>query len=313
MTFQVPDKGMYIWRVRDNFGGDAKKIAESLIAANIKRVDIKVSQSQNIYKYWHGTSYVENVSPKWIEQFRQYFPGKIMGWGFCNGYDPVGEGRIGAQQSARLGLDYYGFNVEATFERQPSAAKRASQMMVEFRKGAQDIEAFWISWPLWKSPTSGGTWHYDEVARSGMLYCQFGMPMVYWPRSGAYNAKYWLENSLKQWEEFVTDRPLIPVGRLYTGDGGVCTPDGIVGFGEDVRKTYKLFGESWYRMGTGRAKVDWWKAVSDLPAFTAEPPANIVPVPIWRNEITLWARTMGYDGPWPAPEKVNGTPTPTEG
>jgi len=312
MTFQMPDKGMYIWQVANLLGGNAKDIAEALNAANIRRADIKVSQAQNIYKYWRNASQIENVTIEWLEIFRQHFSGKVMGWGFCNGYDPAGEGRIAAEQVARLGLDYYGFNVETTFERQPSAAQRASDMMVEFRKGAPDVEAMWVSWPLWKNPSTGGRWHYDEVARNGMLYCQFSQPMIYWPDSGATNAKYWLENSIKQWRELVSDKPIIPVGRLYTGDGGVCTPEGIIGFGEDVRQKYKLFGESWYRMGTGLAKVDWWKAMSDLPAFTVGPPQQVVPVPVWRNEITLWAKKMGYEGPWPAPEKVNGT-TPTEG
>lgn len=304
---QIPDKGMFKWRTRNVFGGDPKKIAESLNDAQIKRFDVKVAEAQNIYFHWWGASRVENVTPEWLEEFRQYFEGEVYGWGFCYGYDYKGEGRRGGEQVKRLNLDGYAFNAEATFERQPSAAIRASDLMAEFRKIAPDTKALWLSWPLWYNPYPDGnkaTWHYHEVARNAMIYCNFGMPMIYWPNSGAYWAKFWLEKAIEQWRELVTDKPLIPVGRLYTGDGGVCSAEAITAFGEDVRKKYGLFGESWWRMGTGLAKADWWTAMKRLAPFSVEPPPNIVPVPVWRNEITIWARKMGYDGPWPEQEPV---------
>lgn len=301
---QMPDKGMYCHRVRNMFGGDPQKIAESLNAANIKRFDVKVAEANKIYKYWSYGRQYENVTPEWLEKFREHFHGEVMGWGFCYGYDPRGEGRIAAEQVSRLNLDYYGFDVESTFERQPNSVDRATEMMVAFRSIRPGTRAFWVSWPLWKNPYPGKehiTWHYHKVAEAGMLYCQFAMPMVYYPNSGAYWATFWLEKSIEQWRSLVTDKPIIPVGRLYTGDGGICDPAGIDAFGADVRIKHKLLGESWWVMRTGLAKPDWWKTMSDLKPFVVEPP-DIVPVPVWRNEITLWAEKMGYDGPWPESE-----------
>lgn len=307
---QIPDKGTFVWRVNSNHGGDPKKIADSLNAANIKRIDVKVSEAQNPYFYLSGVKRIENVTEEWIEAFREYFKGLIYGWGYCYGNDPKGEGRVAASQVTRLKLDGYAFNVEGTFERQPSAAIRASDMMAEFRKDIRDLPALWCSWPLFKNPYPNGNnadWHYTDVAKNGMAYCDYGMPMVYWPNTGAYWSKFWLEKSLEQWAQYITQRPIIPVGRLYTGDGGVCTPDGIEAFGDDVRKRYKLVGESWWRMSIGLGKADWWTAMSRLPAFGVEPPPtppNTAPIPVWRTKITDWARKQGYDGPWPEAEPV---------
>jgi len=299
---QMPDKGMFCWRVRNLFGGDPEKIAEALNAANIKRFDVKVVEANTIYKYWSYAKQYENVTPEWLAEFRKYFKGKIMGWGFCYGYDAQGEGRVAAEQVHRLDLDYYGFNVESIFERQPDAASRATKMMLAFRSTCPVRPAFWISWPLFKNPYPGKEnvgWHYHAVAKAGMEHCQFAMPMIYYPNSGAYWAKFWLEKSIEQWRKLVTDKPIIPVGRIYTGDGGICDTAGIEAFGSDVRNKYKLLGESWWVMRLGLAKPDWWKAMSDLKPFAVEPPASTVPVAVWRNEMTLWAEKMGYDGPWP--------------
>lgn len=307
---QAPDKGMFIWRVKNVKGGDPKQIADTLKAANIRRIDVKVCEAQNPYTYLSGVKRIENVTEEWLEAFRDYFTGLIYGWGYCYGHDPKGEGRVAAAQVSRFKLDGYAFNVEGTFERQPSAASRASDMMAEFRKDQRDIPALWCSWPLFKNPYPNGNnagWHYTDVAVNGMAYCDYGMPMIYWPNTGAYWAKFWLEKSIEQWRQYVTQRAIVPVGRLYTGDGGVCTPDGIEAFGDDVRKRHKLVGESWWRMGTGLTKPDWWTALSRLPAFAIEPPPqppNTIPVEIWRTKITAWARTQGYDGPWPEPEPV---------
>jgi len=302
---QMPDKGMYCWRPRLSFGGDPKKIAESLNAANIKRFDVKVVEANRIYKYWSYAKRYENVTPEWLEEFRKYFKGKVMGWGFCYGHDAKGEGRVAAEQVSRLNLDYYGFNVESVFERQTDAATRATHMMRAFRLIQPDIPTFWISWPLWKNPYPGRenvVWHYSQVAKMGMQYCQFGMPMIYYPNKGAYWAKFWLEKSLEQWKQLVTDKPIIPVGRLYTADGGVCDTAGIEAFGSDVRIKYKLLGESWWVYRLGLAKPDWWKAMSDLKPFVVEPKPT-VPIPVWRTEVTLWLERAGYDGPWPELEE----------
>lgn len=308
---QIPDKGMFLWRVLDILDGSPKKIADALNAAGICRLDVKVSEAAKPYSYWRWqiAKTVVNVTPEWLAQFRNFFDGQVMGWGFCYGYDPEGEGRVAAEQVRDLKLDAYGFNCETVFERQPNAEKRASDMMAAYRLLQPNTPTYYISWPLFRNPYPDGNnagWHYDRVAKNAMVYCNYAMPMIYYPNTGAYWAKFWLENSIKQWRDLVTDKPIIPVGRLYTGDGGTCTPDGIEAFGKDVRERFKLSGESWWRMGTGIGKADWWQAMSELAPFTTPPPPATVPIPTWRNQITQWARSMGYDGPFPDPEIING-------
>ena len=298
---QILGKGIYLWVVPQILRGDPAKIANLLNELQIERVEIKVAQAQYTYiiPRWVHLTWGRNLKPEWLAEFRRHFKGEVWGWSFNIGYSPAAEGRKAAELVNELGLDGYGMDIEGTFERQPNAADRADQLMTAFRTDAPNIPVMWVSWPLFKSPYgSGGTWHNHQVAKRGMEYCQYGAPMVYWPKSGEYWVRFWLENSLKQWRELVTDKPLIPVGRAYTGDGGIGKAEDIALFDRLVRDK-GLLGESWWVLRHAISKPDWKEAIRVIKPWEPETPPPQVPVAVWRNGITTWAKKMGYDGPYP--------------
>lgn len=306
---EVPGKGMYLWLVYRIAGGDPEKIGRLLAEAKIERLDVKVANGNAEYNVpkWSNPTWGRNVKPEWVAKLRQHWDGKIMGWTFNLGWDAAGEANQAVKQVRELGLDYYGMDAESVFEKQPNAEERARIVCSEFKQQEPDTPLMWVSWPLWKNPYQdsryfGYRWHKWEVARAAMQFCDFASPMVYWPNTGVWWAKFWLDNSIKQWTDLVTTKPIIPIGRLYTGDGGTCTAEAVAAFGKDVRDK-GLLGESWWAFHYGMKDAAWWSAMSALNGWQ---PAAIptVPVPAWRNEITAWARSMGYRGPHPELEQV---------
>jgi len=294
---QQPGKGIYLWKVDKIEGGDPVKIAAILNDLQMERVDVKVAESYHTYKIPYST-WGRNVKPEWLKKFREHFLGEVWGWSFLYGYSPAAEGKRAASEANELELDGYGMDVEGTFERQPNAVDRVKQLMDAFKADAPDIPVTWVSWPLYKSPYTGGSWHNIEVAKKGMEYSRYGSPMVYWPNSGPYWVKFWLENCLKQWSDLITDKPIIPIGRSYNGSGGIAKAEDISYFGKLVRDK-GLFGESFWALRYALEKPELKEAIKVLNPWEIELPPISIPVPAWRNEITIWARTMGYAGPFP--------------
>jgi hypothetical protein len=303
-----PGKGLYLWLPNRVRSGDPEEIAKLLSQAGIERLEVKVAQADSEYNApkWSSLTWGRNVKPEWLYQLRRHWSGKVMGWTFNTGYDPQGEADQAVKQARELALDYYGMDAESVFEKHSDASERARIVCSEFKQQEPDIPLVWVSWPIWKnpypdSPYFGYRWHAWDVARAAMQICDFGSPMVYWPKEGVWWAKFWLENSLQQWAELVTSKPLIPIGRLYTGDGGICTAEAIETFGRMVRDR-ALVGESWWEMRHGLKDPSWWSAISALRGWQPEEMPT-VPVPAWRNNITAWARSVGYRGPYPELEE----------
>lgn len=134
-----------------------------------------------------------------------------------------------------------------------------------------------------------------------MAVLDFAAPMVYWPNQGAYWAEFWLNASFEQWRKF-TNKPYIPAGRLYTGDGGTCDVPGILAFSKRA-KALGLPGQSNWHFNSGLKNQVWWAAWKTVDPWEISIPP-VVPIhPVeqeeWDTALTVWARTMGYTGPDP--------------
>jgi|MudIll2142460700_1097286.scaffolds.fasta_scaffold00009_38 hypothetical protein len=315
MAAQVFGKSIFYWVVPDVLKGDPAALALALKDCRIERVVVKAAQEASPYKlstiYYPGWG--ENVKPEWVAKLREEtakinWPIFIDGWGFCRGYNPKGEGQIAASQVKRLGLDGWEFDAEGAFDQQPSAADRARILATEYKAGC-DKHAGWCSWPCFTSPyasNKGQVWHPVAVAKAALALLDFAAPMVYWPNQGAYWAVFWLNASFEQYRA-ITDKPYVPAGRLYTGDGGTCDVPGILAFSTRV-KELGLIGQSNWHFNSGLKNQTWWTAWKTVdpwniwyPPTPPEEPEQ-PPQPCsdnWKQEITNWARTMGYTGPDP--------------
>ncbi|RLC88750.1 MAG: hypothetical protein DRJ03_01485 [Chloroflexi bacterium] len=272
-------KGIFIWHTASTKGGDAHETAHFLLDAGFERVDVKAANGA--YRYMPGG--VDNLTPEYVAGL-QAEGLKVYGWQFIYGQDPAGEARIANAEIARLGLDGWIFDWEALADAKKNATSRASTLVRTVRAANPTLPLGWCSWALFENPHTGAQWHPRKIAETAMAVCDFAMPMMYWvpvgnvtpyPANGIDNALFWLVESLKQWRA-ITNKPIIPVGRAYDGDGTTAEPDAVRAFGEET-SALGLQGISWWVLERAQAMPDIWPVLVDLPGFSAtepiEPPA----------------------------------------
>lgn len=289
-------KGIFLWQTSSIKNGDPYAVADLLNSAKIIRVEIKVCEGP--YKYRPSIAYGLNVTPEWLAKLRERYKGSVGGWGFNYGNDTEGEGEMAAIQVNELGLDYYVFDAESFFESKPDIIEKAEDMIQLYRSKSK-APVGWCTWALWRSST-GVQWHNIALAKKAVSLCDFAMPMVYWSNMGAQAASSYLAKSLLQWKEITTTKPIIPAGRAYTGDGGTADAPGVVAF-DQVTRSSKLLGESWWSLQHAIALPAVWEAVKALspwsPLPTQPPTYPNVPESEWKVAITDFVRTIGYKGP----------------
>ena len=161
--------------------------------------------------------------------------------------------------------------MKAPFEVQANPVGNAHTYMQSFKLVAPTMPTVFICFPLFRSPNTGGTWHDKSMYTAFMQYCDFGMPMVYWWGSYVANMLWMLNHSLAQWSEIAGGKPIIPIGRLYTGDGGTATTEAIAAFGQELH-TRNLIGGGGWHFGTGITNEGWWKAFTEWPQWQVQPP-----------------------------------------
>lgn len=303
-------KFMFIWKLSALLNGNIHAIAQRAVEGKFQGLLIKFCEGDTIYFPTDFPSWGKNLKKEYVEVFKSYGL-SVWGWQFNKGSNPAGEGLTAAQEAKALGLDGVGFDVEATFETQSLTAlatrwatatirtlqekrripgqvvvqsefeaqanpvDKARVLMQTFKLEAPGMPTAFISFPFYKSPYSGGTWHNKAMYVVFLAECDYGMPMTYWWGSTDANAVWMLENSLAQWREIST-KPIVPIGRLYNGDGGSTTATAITAFGTKVLDL-GLIGEAWWRMGTGLAVASWWSAVSALEPWNVIPPPAYPP------------------------------------
>lgn len=298
-------KSIFIWNVPGIAGGDSAGIRDLLKQGGFEAVFIKAAQGGNIF---HPASLPfpdwnkPNLNRDLVDVLHEAGIA-VAGWGFCMGVDGDAEGRIAAQQVIDLGLDGWGFDIEGAFEawgddHDPTVGiRRAGKVIGSWKKNplVAGIPTALISWARWRDPTPGVNrpWHNEPMAKfwMGDGFCDYGMPMCYEQKYGtdgpvpsdASSTQSLLSESLLQWREF-TDKPIIPIGRAYIGNGGIPSAESVSGFDQLARQE-ALKGVSWWGL-------DWLK---DLP-------------PVWEAVASTAPFGTGLPAPTPLPEPL---PPPT--
>jgi hypothetical protein len=290
-------KGTFLWKVPLIEKGDPIKIAELLKSAGMTRLDVKVAEGNAMYKVpiWNHATWGQNVKRDWVRAI-QGAGIKVFGYGFAYGYDAVGEGMIAARAVNELKLDGWIVNAEGRFESWSDSGNRALIYVRRFRDNSPHVPALACTWPLWRNPWTGSYWHKEDMAKVFMDDFEYGMPMIYWWNN---RAILWLEKAVEQWRNLVTDKPLIPVGRAYSGEGlGTLQLHEVQAFGDRVREMPEdVLGESWWVLRLALARPEVWDIIKKLPTWADPPPPPTAPIDEVVRELTTWARTKGYEGP----------------
>jgi hypothetical protein len=301
-------KSIFVWEVPTLAGGDLGKIAtfdpavliKLLTDGNFESVWLKCANGNGVFtlptnpfKAWSGRP---NVSRTLVDALHAAGFG-VGGWGFCSGIDADGEGAIAASQVAALDLDGWIWDVEGDFEawtdaHDPTLGKnRAGKLLGTYKKKiVKSVPTGLCSWAEWKDPTPGVNrpWHNQPMASFFMANATYSvnyfLPMCYWSRvdangkpvpTTAGDATWLLGVAMAQAKAF-TSSPIIPIGRAYTGDEGIVTPESMAAFDVAAR-------------AAGVKGLNWWSldnAISItptiMPTLAAMPKFNgpiVVPDP----------------------------------
>lgn len=295
-------KSIFSWNL-PAIGLTADAVADKLLSAGFESVMVKVADGPTRFNAsrlaW--PTWGENAKPDFLARLRERGL-KVIGWAFNYGIDIPGELRIAVEQSKRLPLDGYIFDVEGKFEGYTNAKGNAEVLAGGYKRALPDMPTAFCSWSFWKSPISGAQWHNMAVAQAFMKYCDYGMPMMYWQGDTAQAAGYNLTTSLAQWRELITKKPIIPVGRAYNGDGGTMSAGAVSYFASQAR-LMKCPGLTWWVLDKAAKNPEVWGALTAIPKYQqSEPPApepREVGLVEWAVCIDEWARAKGYDGPAP--------------
>lgn len=259
------------WNVPGIKGGSPEKFTNVLVDAGMEGVCLKVADGPLVQKPSAWPKWGENVKAELIAALREAGI-RIHFWHFVYGNDPQGEAAIAAEQCERFKPDTYSWNAEGAFEAQTNAVANARLISSSLRNAFPDLSQSLLWWAFPKSPKTGKEWHPVKVANAFLETVDTISPMMYWQGKGAVDAVNYLENSIFVWRT-ITEKPLIPVGRAYTGTGGECDPAGIIAFGDAVinlAETKNLLGNSWWSMDNAYPNSSWWQAIAatqkwDLP------------------------------------------------
>ena len=281
-------KSIFAWQVPSVLKGEPVAYADLLAKAGFESVGFKVGDGAGTYGASVSTELIAALRARKV---------LVWGWGFLYGVDWKGEARVAAAQVNRLGLDGYIWDVEGQYEKTPNAVQNAYNILAVFKNEvAKATPTAFCSWAYWKNPRLGTAWHPVEVLKAFMDGCDYGMPMQYWQGNQASGAVSYCKGSLTQWRKY-TQKPIIPVGRAYNGDGGEVTAEATVAYERAVRDE-GCKGISWWVLDQAQPKyhTDLWNALSLMPKFgngiRPEPPSDPPAGDDWKARYEEAARAL---------------------
>ena len=277
-------KGIFSWQIPSVLKGEPIGFAKLLADAGFESVYIKVADGAGAYG-------VTGITTELIGALRAKGIA-IIGWGFNYGLDWKGEARIGAAQVNRWSLDGYIWDVESRYESTPNAVQNAYNMLAVFKQEVAKVTpTAFCSWAYWKSRLVGSEIHPIRVLQAFMAGCDYGMPMQYWQGNTPELAVSYLKGSLAQWRKY-TDKPIIPAGRAYNGDGGEVNAPSVIAYENAVRDE-GCKGISWWELDQAQPKYHWlvWDALSLMKGFSGEVlPSPPTPLPEGEGSIEWKAK-----------------------
>lgn len=296
MEVQDIGKSLYIWNTDAILGGDAGKIAAAVREAGYQSAVL------------HNATLAGWRTPKRIAlvgALKDVGIIPILG-AAVYGYNIDYEAQLAATICKQYDLPVFVPDAEATWDAQPHPDSNAAKLLKTFRANAPGVLIGWCWWARWKNPRTGSMWHPVKVLWAAMAKnygdADFGMPMAYWEGESAANAVKLLQETWAQWRE-QTDKPIIPIGRAYTGDNGIARPEACRAFEAEARRLGAP-GVSWWSMEHALALPGIWSALAEMRPFGAVAPIQPAPVEPQPAPVTppadalqiLWADYLARQG-----------------
>lgn len=288
----IDGKSIWSWNVPAISMGTTSKFVQGLLDNGFTGVALKAANGN--WVQWANSSafpgWGTNIKPDLVDALKEAGI-KIYFWHFLYGNDPTGEARVAIDQTYKFGgegvIDGYLWDVEGAFDSKPNAETNARIITQTYKKALPNIPQALCWWALPKSPSTGAEYHPIKVAKAFLEVCQVAMPMMYWQGGTPSLAAYYFNTSIKLWREF-TNKPIIPIGRAYDGDGGYANAPAIEAFANEVDKNktaLNLSGISWWSYDVAYKNPDWLDAIHKSPPFDTSPPT--VPPPTTNPPLTI--------------------------
>lgn len=264
-------KTIMSWNVPAIQQGDPQGFVNVLVNAGFQGVCLKCADGVSIHKmksYSPWPDWGENIREELVVALKAAKL-KVYLWQFVYGYNPSGELSVAINQTQRFKPDGYIWDVEGSFDGRTNAVANARLLTKGLKTAFPDLPQSFNWWALPRSPYTGTEWHPVKVADAFLEETESVMPMMYWQGTGASAAVSYLNKSLTIWRN-ITDKPIIPVGRTYNGDGGTADAFGIKAFGNavfDYAKDKNLIGCSWWNFDSAIKYGSWMVELQNLPKF----------------------------------------------
>ena len=213
---------------------------------------------------------------------------EIYGCAAVYGNDSVAEGRIAAELCEQYNLQGFIFDAEGAWDNKDTPNSNAVKLLRKFREGTQVLSG-WCYWSFWasKTGTSYATRDGGKVSRKDVIWaataknygeCDFVAPMMYWdPGTDAASAVEYLEKSWKQYRQ-ITDKPIVPIGRAYNGNGGTATAEACTAFDKRARELGAT-GQAWWALQYAVKIPGVYEAISAVSRFGDEQEPTPEPEP----------------------------------
>jgi ketosteroid isomerase-like protein len=252
-------KGWFIWQVRNTEGGDPNAIANEAVKAGLSHVAIKVADAGVAVNLDPVTK--ADLLPPIVAALKSRGI-QVWGWHYVYGYDPVSEGRMGAQRVQQLGLDGYAIDCEVEYK-EPGKDVAARRYLDELKSR---IPSTPIALCSFRFPS-----YHPQLPWSVFLErCDLNMPQVYWEK--AHNAGAQLTRCVQEFQALKPVRPVFPVGSAYYNAGWSPTESDELEFLQTA-KSLGLSGASFYSWDDARRNLQpLWSVISNYSWPGGQPP-----------------------------------------
>ena len=255
-------KGFYIWQVHNCEQGDTEAIVQTAISAGITHVLIKVCDG--IYPYNYDWKTKVDVAKPVVQALRDAGL-TVWGWGFVYGEQAAEEANIAIRRIKELELDGFAIDAEGEYEN-PTKKKAAAVYMNELRK---QFKEFPIALSSYRFPS----YHPRVPWREFLGKCDFNMPQVYWMKS--HNPGEQLRRCIREFQEIVPFRPIIPTGSAFSERSWTPTAPEILEFLQTAQSLNLRAANFWSWDYCREHLPNLWNTIAHYPWFGETEPEEM--------------------------------------
>jgi len=285
--------GVWIWQVKQMFGGNANAIDPLELAAQAQErgyTHVIVNVADGVRRYnLRPPLWTDDILPALFDALRGAGI-KVLGFHFVYGNYPGREAQVANARIEGLQMDGFVVNAESQYYNKRNQAQR---YMDSVRLANPDL-------PIYLSTFRFPTLHAPFPFREFLDRCSPGgiMPQVYW--QGATNPAAQLARSLREFEQLGYGQlEYVPTGPAYREHGWQPSIQELVAF-HFACLELDLQAANWWRWGTARSLgFEDTIAGFEWPEDGGAP--GTVPLGEWAILVDEWARNpvVRYDGPMP--------------